>query len=136
MGFRLDSLLIAFSRGLGVCHCGTVLELAGRVEVLSCLLSLPHACVRVQGVRDMVKHWLMSFMEIGGLMKRLDVGEGNYTKELEEDYEVYDAMNQVRVLCVHARACARACLRFIGSLALLGKATGRNRGGGGRGTKG
>jgi hypothetical protein len=49
----------------------------------------------VQGVRDMVKKWLMSFMEIGGLMKRLDIGEGAYTKELEEDYDVWDAMNQV-----------------------------------------
>lgn len=54
-------------------------------------------------MRDLVKHWLMSFMEIGGLMKRLDVGEGNYTKELEEDFEVFDAMNQV---CV----CACMCL--------------------------
>jgi hypothetical protein len=43
----------------------------------------------------MVKKWLMSFMEIGGLMKRLDIGEGAYTKELEEDYDVWDAMNQV-----------------------------------------
>lgn len=56
-----------------------------------------------QGVRDLVKRWLMSFCEVGGLMKRLDVGEGNYSKELEEDFDVYDAMNQVRVrvvLCV------------------------------------
>lgn len=48
-----------------------------------------------QGVRDMVKKWLMHFCEIGGLMKRLDVGEGNYMKELEEDYDVFDSMNQV-----------------------------------------
>ncbi len=47
------------------------------------------------GVRDMIKRWLQSFLEIGQLMKRLDVGEGNYAKELEEDYEVYDALNQV-----------------------------------------
>ena len=47
------------------------------------------------GVRDLVKKWLQSFLEIGQLMKRLDVGEGNYAKELEEDYEVYDALNQV-----------------------------------------
>lgn len=54
-------------------------------------LSLWH----LQGVRDVVNKWLMSFCEIGSLMKRLDIGEGNYTKELEEDFEVYDAMNQV-----------------------------------------
>ena len=44
----------------------------------------------------MIQRWLMSFLEVGGLMKRLDVGEGAYAKELEEDYGVYDAMGQVR----------------------------------------
>ncbi len=29
-------------------------------------------------------------------MKRLDTGEGSYAKELEEDYDVYDGMGQVR----------------------------------------
>lgn len=48
-----------------------------------------------KGVMDMVKRWLMSFCEIGNLMKRLDIGEGTYAKELEEDYDVFDAMNQV-----------------------------------------
>jgi hypothetical protein len=47
-------------------------------------------------VREMCRKWLKSFVEIGQLMKRLDVGEGNYMKELEEDYDVFDAMNQVR----------------------------------------
>ncbi|KAL6747291.1 flagellar outer dynein arm heavy chain beta [Haematococcus lacustris] len=51
-----------------------------------------------RGVRDMVRKWLMSFCEIGGLMKRLDIGEGSYSKELEEDYEVYDALNQVMTI--------------------------------------
>ena len=50
-----------------------------------------------KGVRDMIRKWLMSFLEVGQLMKRLDVGEGNYSKELEEDYDVYDSMNQVCV---------------------------------------
>eukprot|EP00201_Polytomella_parva_P017476 CAMPEP_0175071536 /NCGR_PEP_ID=MMETSP0052_2-20121109/19298_1 /TAXON_ID=51329 ORGANISM="Polytomella parva, Strain SAG 63-3" /NCGR_SAMPLE_ID=MMETSP0052_2 /ASSEMBLY_ACC=CAM_ASM_000194 /LENGTH=4543 /DNA_ID=CAMNT_0016338719 /DNA_START=12 /DNA_END=13643 /DNA_ORIENTATION=- len=53
------------------------------------------------GVRDMVKSWLFSFMDIGKLMKRLDIGEGNYAKELEEDYEVYDALNQVMTITLH-----------------------------------
>jgi dynein heavy chain len=48
-----------------------------------------------KSVRDMVKKWLKSFCEIGQLMKRLDIGEGNYMKELEEDYDVFDAMNSV-----------------------------------------
>ncbi|PNW78281.1 hypothetical protein CHLRE_09g403800v5 [Chlamydomonas reinhardtii] len=50
------------------------------------------------GLRDMIKKWLQSFLEIGQLMKRLDVGEGNYAKELEEDFEVYDALNQVMMV--------------------------------------
>ena len=28
-------------------------------------------------------------------MKRLDIGEGSYMKELEEDFDVQDAMHQV-----------------------------------------
>lgn len=113
------------------------------------------------GVRDMVQSWLLAFLEIGGLMKRLDTGarvawlgrravgldpgpgvaqsgilnhvgtdvnsrthpgsgsepphagfkrsfapalgrgsagEGSYVVELEEDYAVYDAVGQVRLL--------------------------------------
>lgn len=47
------------------------------------------------GLRDMVKGWLKSFLDIGLLMKRLDIGEGNYLKDLEEDFEVYSLMSQV-----------------------------------------
>ncbi|MEW5311809.1 MAG: hypothetical protein WDW38_003494 [Sanguina aurantia] len=50
------------------------------------------------GVRDMIRKWLMSFLEIGALMKRLDIGEGNYNKELEEDFDVYDSLNQVMAI--------------------------------------
>ncbi len=39
---------------------------------------------------------LSAMLQVGGLMKRLDTGEGSYGKELEEDYEVLDAMGQVR----------------------------------------
>ncbi|CAD7696266.1 unnamed protein product [Ostreobium quekettii] len=48
------------------------------------------------GVRRMFNTWLNGFMSIGTLMKRLDIGEGTYLKELEEDYEVYNEMS-----CVH-----------------------------------
>jgi dynein heavy chain len=47
------------------------------------------------GVRDMVQRWLKSFMEVGGLVKRLDTGEGSYAKELEEDYNVLHMVDQV-----------------------------------------
>lgn len=49
-------------------------------------------------VRDMVGKWLRSFVEIGRLLKRLDIGEGDYMKELEEDYDVADSINQVTVI--------------------------------------
>jgi dynein heavy chain len=47
------------------------------------------------GVRDMVQRWLQSFVEVGGLMKRLDTGEGSYSAELEEDYDVLDVIDRV-----------------------------------------
>jgi dynein heavy chain len=37
---------------------------------------------------------------VGGLMKRLDIGEGSYSQELEEDYEVLAAMDQVMGLAL------------------------------------
>ena len=46
----------------------------------------------------MVGKWLKSFVEIGRLLKRLDIGEGDYMKELEEDYDVADSVNQVTVI--------------------------------------
>lgn len=33
--------------------------------------------------------------QVGGLIKRLDTGEGSYAKELEEDYDVSDQLDQV-----------------------------------------
>jgi hypothetical protein len=38
--------------------------------------------------------------QVGGLMKRLDIGEGSYSQELEEDYEVLAAMDQVMGLAL------------------------------------
>lgn len=34
-------------------------------------------------------------LQVGGLIKRLDTGEGSYAKELEEDYDVADQLDQV-----------------------------------------
>ncbi|KAK9866454.1 hypothetical protein WJX84_011662 [Apatococcus fuscideae] len=47
-------------------------------------------------VRDMFNKWIRSYLEIARLVKRLDIGEGNYTKELEEDYYVYAAISQLQ----------------------------------------
>lgn len=66
------------------------------------------------GVRDMVQHWLMSFLEVGGLMKRLDTGEGSYAKELEENYDVYDAMGEV---CTAQSSCSGCNMHSIGQFA-------------------
>eukprot|EP00891_Asterochloris_glomerata_P002883 jgi/Astpho2/2883/Aster-01037 len=51
-----------------------------------------------RGVRDMLNTWLKSFLDIATLIKRLDTGEGNYAKELEEDFLVYDAVSEVQAV--------------------------------------
>lgn len=47
------------------------------------------------GIRDMFNGWITSFVNIGNLVKRLDVVEGSYIKELTEDYFVSNAICQV-----------------------------------------
>lgn len=37
--------------------------------------------------------------QVGGLIKRLDTGEGSYAKELEEDYDVAEQLDQVCYAC-------------------------------------
>ena len=48
------------------------------------------------GIRDIFNGWLKGMLDIGSLMKRLDIGEGNYLVELEEDFLVRDAMSQIQ----------------------------------------
>lgn len=67
-----------------------------------------------KSVRDVISKWLRSFSEIGNLMKRLDIGEGSYMKELEEDYEVQDAMHQVMAVTL---ANEQRCETFKGQFA-------------------
>lgn len=55
-------------------------------------------------MRDLVTRWLAGFLEVGSLVKRLDVGEGGYAIELEEDCAVYDALSQVRLCVLHVCA--------------------------------
>lgn len=76
-----------------------------------------------KGVRDLVKKWLMSFCEIGGLMKRLDIGEGNYTKELEEDIDVYDAINQVSTYLTCGKVCSLDLVPKPASCEMIVRAT-------------
>jgi hypothetical protein len=38
---------------------------------------------------------LVPAWQVGGLIKRLDVGEGSYAKELEEDFDVAEQLDQV-----------------------------------------
>lgn len=47
------------------------------------------------GVRDQFNSWVCSFVSIGTLVKRLDVSEGNYIKEMSEDYVVGNAICEV-----------------------------------------
>ena len=47
------------------------------------------------GVRDIFCSWIKGFMHVGALMKRLDIADGSYLKELEENYVVADAVSQV-----------------------------------------
>ena len=65
-------------------------------------------CSGGDGVRDMFNSWLRKFLDIGGLMKRLDIGEGDYAKELEEDFRVYDAMSQVQAVVLENEASCEA----------------------------
>eukprot|EP00227_Mantoniella_beaufortii_P011774 CAMPEP_0197579874 /NCGR_PEP_ID=MMETSP1326-20131121/3768_1 /TAXON_ID=1155430 /ORGANISM="Genus nov. species nov., Strain RCC2288" /LENGTH=4505 /DNA_ID=CAMNT_0043143449 /DNA_START=243 /DNA_END=13760 /DNA_ORIENTATION=+ len=48
------------------------------------------------GVRDQFNSWVGSFQSIGTLMKRLDIGEGNYMMELEEDYNILNAVSTIQ----------------------------------------
>jgi hypothetical protein len=45
-----------------------------------------------------VLHSALGLLQVGGLIKRLDTGEGSYAKELEEDYDVADQLDQVCLL--------------------------------------
>jgi len=47
------------------------------------------------GIRDLFNSWVTSFVNIGNLVKRLDVAEGYYIKEMTEDYCVSSAICHV-----------------------------------------
>ena len=50
------------------------------------------------GVRDMLTEWLRRITEVTSLMKRLDIGEGTYATELEDDFFIFDEVNRLQEL--------------------------------------
>ena len=48
------------------------------------------------GTREYFNKWIAGFTNIGTLMKRLDIGEGTYALELEEDFMIMDAVSQIQ----------------------------------------
>lgn len=64
------------------------------------------------GVRDQFNSWVCNFVSIGTLVKRLDVSEGNYIKEMSEDYVVGNAVCEVMNIVL---ANEGKCNKFRGS---------------------
>lgn len=60
-------------------------------------------------------------LQVGGLIKRLDTGEGSYAKELEEDYDVADQLDQVRTKNVPSsqRSPCAACTKRVNQNTLM-----------------
>lgn len=48
-------------------------------------------------VLHMFRQWSKRYLATGDLMKRLDVGEGTYGREIEEDYDVMFAFSALQV---------------------------------------
>ena len=48
------------------------------------------------GVLRMFAQWSKRYLSTGDLMKRLDVGEGTYGREIEEDYDVMHSMSKLQ----------------------------------------
>ena len=64
------------------------LDLVGPgVRFVPCLGRVPHSGrdPNKHGVRDVVQTWLDAFLAVGQLFPRLDSGEGQYVKELQDD---------------------------------------------------
>lgn len=47
------------------------------------------------GVVSMAHQWARRFLETANLMRRLDVGEGSYRREIEEDYGVLECVGEL-----------------------------------------
>ena len=59
------------------------------------------------GTRDYFNGWIGGFTAIGTLVKRLDIGEGTYALELEEDFRILDGVSQIQsVVLANEAECA------------------------------
>ena len=61
------------------------------------------------GVRDLINGWVRAFQNTGTLVRRLDIGEGNYMKELEEDFYILDGVSELQAVILANEA---ECVAF------------------------
>ena len=59
-------------------------------------------------IRETYYGWIKDFFSIGASMKRLDVGDGDYTEELEQDERVKEAVSQVTTIILENETKCRA----------------------------
>ena len=69
---------------------------------------------RNPGTRDYFNGWIGGFANVGTLMKRLDIGEGTYALELEEDFRILDGVSQIQsVVLANEAECAAFKASFV-----------------------
>ena len=69
---------------------------------------------RNPGTRDYFNGWIAGFTNVGTLMKRLDIGEGTYALELEEDFRILDGVSQIQsVVLANEAECAAFKASFV-----------------------
>jgi dynein heavy chain len=69
---------------------------------------------RNPGTRDYFNGWIGGFTNVGTLMKRLDIGEGTYALELEEDFRILDGVSQIQsVVLANEAECAAFKASFV-----------------------
>ena len=57
----------------------------------------------------MINGWVRAFQNTGTLVRRLDIGEGNYMKELEEDFYILDGVSELQAVILANEA---ECVAF------------------------
>lgn len=71
------------------------------------------------GVQRMFAGWCKRYLATGDLMKRLDVGEGSYAREIEEDYGVLASVGALQAAVLGNRArCEAFAAAFLAYEAL------------------
>jgi hypothetical protein len=65
------------------------------------------------GVIRMFGGWSKRYLATGDVMRRLDVGEGSYRREIEEDYDVLHAVSQLQeAVLLNKDRCVAFSLEF------------------------